>query len=151
MKVRDVIFLVKYAQGGIIFNSFLEYIQHMKPAIRNDFFAETVELIKKLEPTELDAVAAIEKSGQNADSKQSLILKLGVNSEQLGKILSLQDEDMEGTLKVLLLLFSAVYKRAYTENGNDINKFWYWDYSLASTAYKVIEMDTKQDFDISSF
>lgn len=151
MKIRDLIILAKYAQGGVVFNSFLEHVRHMKEDERKDFLSQIVELIRKLEPQESDAATAIKKSELSADCKQSLILSEGVTDQNLEKLLKLQDEDLEDTFKLLLNVFAEGYKRAYARNRNNASKFWYWDYSIPATSFQIVELDTKQEVDISNF
>lgn len=149
MKIRDLILLVKYAQGGVVFTSFLDHVRYMKEDERKEFLSQIVELIKKLEPQEFDAATAIKKSEINSGSKQSLVLTEGINDKSLEELLKLQGEDMESTFKLLLHLFAEGYKRAYAKHENNASKFWYWDYAKPETAYLVIEMDTMQEVDIS--
>ena len=118
---------------------------------RKKCLSQTVELIIKLEPQDLDAAIAIKKSELSADCKQSLILSEGVTDHKLEELLMLQDEDLEGTFKLLFNLFAEGYKRAYARNRNNASKFWYWDYSIPATSFQVVELDIKQEIDISNF
>jgi hypothetical protein len=151
MKIRDIIILAKYAQGGVVFNSFLEHVRHMKEDERKKFLLQIVELIRKLEPLESDAATATKKSELSADCKQSLILSEGVTDQKLDELLKLQGENLEDTFKLLLNLFSEGYKRAYARNRNNASKFWYWDYSIPATSFQIVELDTNQEVDISNF
>jgi hypothetical protein len=151
MRVRDLIILAKYAQGAIVFNSFLEHVRHMKSDERKEFLSQIVELIKKLEPEHSDAATAIKKSEFNTDCKHSLVLREGVNDQSLEELLKFPDTDIEPTFKLLLNLFAEGYKRAYVKNRNNATKFWYWDYSVPSTSFQIIELDTNQEIDISNF
>jgi hypothetical protein len=151
MKIRDLIILAKYAQGGVVFDSFLEHVCHMQNDERKKFFSQIVELIKKLDPEDSEAATPIKKSELSADCKQSLILREAVTDQKLSELLEVQDEDLENTFKVLLNLFVEGYKRAYAKNRNNASKFWYWDYSIPATSFQIVELDTKQEVDISNF
>lgn len=151
MKIRDLIILVKYAQGGVVFNSFLEHVGRIKEDERKKILSQIVELIKKLEPQESDAATAIKKSELSVDCKQSLILREGITDQKLEELLKLQDEDLKDTFKLLLNLFAEGYKRAYVKNRNNASKFWYWDYSIPATSFQIVELDTTQEVDISNF
>lgn len=150
MKIRDIILLVKYAQGGVVYNSFLDYLLHIRPAERRYFLSQTAELIKKLGPQDLDVSIAIEKNALGVDYRQYHILNEGTIDQKLAELLKLQDENFEDAFKIVLALFTEGYKRAYAKKGKDTSKFWYWDYSLAATAFRVVELEVMQEVDIRS-
>lgn len=143
--------LAKYAQGGVVFNSFFQHVRHMKEDERKTFLSQIAGLIKKLEPRDSDAARAIKKSKISADSKQALILSEGLTDQNLEDLLKLQAEDLECTFKVLINLFAEGYKRAYAKNRNNETKFWYWDYSIPGTSFQIVELNASQEVDISDF
>lgn len=149
MKVKDIVILVKYGQGLVLFNSFFDYVGHMRPDTRHDFLSKTVELIKRLQLQDEDIVT-LSKEQFYANSSQFLSLRDGITDEKLDELLNFSDEDLEPTFKLLLDLFAEGYKRIYPKYKNNASKFWYWNYSLTATTFELLELDVDQEIDISN-
>lgn len=151
MKIKDLIILVKYAQGLVVFNSFFDYVRHMSEDERKKFLSQTAMLIKKLTPQDSDIIAAMKKSEFSTGSKRfELLLDKGSGS-QVENLLEFQEADLQATLKLLIQIFTDVYKRACETNKNNEGAFWYWDYSKPATSFKVVELDVRQTIDINNF
>jgi len=86
MKIGDIVILVKYAQGAIVFNSFFGYLKFMKPPERKAFLLQIVELIGHFSIDDSAADLAIRKSQLSDTSTACLILKNGIYETQLLKI-----------------------------------------------------------------
>lgn len=144
MRVRDLVILVKYAQGAVVFNSFYSMLKFFKPLERKIFLSQVVELTKHFTINDSIADLAIKKSGLSETCTACLILKEGVSEIQLQKIVDLSETELESSLKLLLTLFSISYQEGYQKNKNDPDKFWYWDYSNAENSFKLIKLDDNQ-------
>jgi hypothetical protein len=140
MKIRDVIILVKYAQGAVVFNSFFSFLEYLKQPERKIFLSQIVELIGHFAIHDSAADLAIKESKLRRTCSACLILKEGVNETQLQKLVELPESELEAAFKLLLTLFSLGYQEGFQKNKNAPDKFWYWDYSVAGTAFKVIEL-----------
>lgn len=145
MKIRDLVILVKYAQGAVVFNSFFGYVKFMKPSERKIFCSQIVELMGHFTIEDSSADIAIKQSGLNETCSACLILKDGINKTQLQKILELPESELESSFKLLVTLFSVGYQEGYQKNRNAPDKFWYWDYSENENAFKVVQLDYNQD------
>ena len=145
MKIKDLVILVKYAQGAVVFNSFLGYVKAMKPSERKIFYSQMVELIGHFAIKDSSAGVAIKQSGLIETCSACLILKDGINKTQLQKILELPESELESSFKLLLTLFSIGYQEGYQKNRNAPEKFWYWDYSQSENAFRVVELDYNKE------
>lgn len=141
MKIGDIVILVKYAQGGVVFNSFYGYLKFMKPPVRKVFLSQIVELIGHFAIDDSAADVAIKQSGLSDTCAACLILKEGVYETQLQKILELPESELESSFKLLLTVFSIGYQEGYQKHRNAPTKFWYWDYSEMENTLKYIELD----------
>lgn len=144
IKITDVVKLVKYAQGGIVFNSFLSYLEFLKPAERQIFLLQLTELISHFTMDDSMVDLTIKRSDLANTCSACLLLNVGVNENQLSKIAKLPDTELKSSFKLLLTLFSIVYQEGYQKNRNSATKFWYWDYSEEQNVYNLIELDYKQ-------
>jgi hypothetical protein len=144
MKIRDLVILVKYAQGAVVFNSFFGYLKFMKAPERKVFISQVVELIGHFLKDDSAGDLAIRRSGLSDTCAACLILKEGVCEAQLQKIVELPESELESSFKLLLTLFSIGYQEGYQKYKNAPAKFWYWDYSNVENTYKFIEIDDSQ-------
>jgi hypothetical protein len=124
----------------------------MKHDERMAFLAEIITLIKKLKHSDLDIATVIGRFGLDNSSKYVQALRSGLEVGRVEDGVVVRDEDLDPVFKLLLDLFSRVYKRAYALNAhNDSKRFWYWDFSMPSAAFKIFELDLKGNIDISEF
>ena len=144
MKIMDIVSLVKYAQGAVVFNSFYSYLKFLKPPERKIFLLQIVELTGHFLLDDSVADVAIKQSGLSDTYTACLILKEGVYETQLQKIAELPESELESSFKLLLTLFSIGYQEGYQKHRNAPTKFWYWDYSEEENILKYIELDYKQ-------
>ena len=144
MKIMYLVILSKYAQGGVVFNSFYGTLKFFKPPERKIFLSQIIELIGHFPMDDSVANLALKQSGLSATCAACLLLKEGTNEIQLQKILGLPESELESSFKLLLTLFTVGYQPAYQKNKNDANKFWYWDYSDAENALKLLQLDNNQ-------
>jgi hypothetical protein len=144
MKIRDLVILAKYAQGGVVFNSFYSMLKFFKPPERKIFLSQIVELTGHFAVDDSVADLAIKQSGLSDTCSACLILKEGVNETQLQKIAELPESELESSFKLLLTVFSIGYQEGYQKSKNDPGKPWYWDYSDAENAFKLVHMDENQ-------
>jgi hypothetical protein len=84
---------------------------------------------------------AIKESKLSSTCSACLTLKEGINETQVQKIAQLPESELESSFKLLLTLFSIGYQDGFQKNKNAPDKFRYWDYSEAETAFKVIELN----------
>ena len=146
MKITDLVILVKYAQGAVVFNSFYGYLKFLKPPQRKIFLSQIVELTGHFAIDDSIADLAIEESGLSDTCSACLILKEGVNETQLQGIIALPESELESSFKLLLTLFSIGYQDGFQKHKNAPDKLWYWDYSEVGVenSIKIAQMDTNQ-------
>jgi hypothetical protein len=144
MKIMDLVSLVKYAQGAVVFNSLYAYLKFLKPSQRKIYLSQIVELTGHFFIDDSAADLAIRESGLSDTCTACLILKEGVYETQLQKIAELPESELESSFKLLLTLFSIGYQGGYQKHKNAPTKFWYWDYSEIENTYKYIELDYNQ-------
>jgi hypothetical protein len=144
MTISNLVKLVKYAQGAVVFDTFYSILKFFKPFERKIYLHQIVELTGHFGVDNSVADLVIKQSGLSDTCKACLILKEGVNETQLRKIVELPESELESSFKMLLTLFSIGYQKGYQNSKNAPTKFWYWDYSDAENAFKFSQMDYNQ-------
>lgn len=144
MTITNLVILVKYAQGAVVFNSFYGMLNFFKPPERKIFLSQIVELTGHFAMDDSIADLAIKESGLSDTCSACLILKEGVNETQLQKIAELPESELESSFKLLLTVFSIGYQEGYQKHKNAPDKFWYWDYSEVENVYKYVQLDYKE-------
>lgn len=144
MKVTDLVKLVKYAQGAILFESFLSYLRFIKAPERKVFLSQIAELIGHFRIDDSVAEVAIEQSGLSNSSVACKLLKGGINDARVREIAELPEAELEPSFKLLLTLFSIGYQQGYQMNRNDESKFWYWDFSDVKNVFRLVDLGERQ-------
>jgi hypothetical protein len=145
MTISNLVKLVKYAQGGVVFETYYSILKFFKPPERKVFLSQVVELTGHFAIDDSVAELAIQQSGLSDTCSACLILKEGVDQTQLQKIAELPESELESSFKLLLTVFSIGYQEGYQKHKNAPDKLWYWDYSDAENAFKFSQMDYKQN------
>lgn len=148
MTNSNLVKLVKYAQGAVVFDTFYSILKFFNPPERKIYLSQIVELTGHFAIDDSVADLVIKQSGLSDTCKACLILKDGVNKTQLKKIVELPESELESSFKLLLTLFSIGYQDGYQKHKNAPTKFWYWDYSDAENAFKFSQMDYNQNIQL---
>jgi hypothetical protein len=138
IRIRDLVILIKYAQGAVAFNSLFDYVAYMKPGERKILLSQIVDLTGHFSIDNSAAELAIRNSGLSDTCAASLIWKGGNLKTRLQEVIELPESELESSFKLLLALFSAGYQDGYQRHKNAATTFWYWDYSENETALKVV-------------
>jgi hypothetical protein len=146
MKIRDLVILVKYAQGTVVFNSFFGHLKFIKPPQRKVYLSQIVELTGHFALDDSVADLAIKETGLSDTCSACSILKEGVSKTQLQKIAELPEDELESSFKLLLTVFSIGYHEGFQKHKNAPDKLWYWDYSemAVESSIKIAQMDVNR-------
>lgn len=146
MKIRDLVILIKYAQGLVIFDSYVKFVRFVSPAEKQLYFTHINSLIIGMDSKENDIADAIILSDLAEDCKPCEILKHGgINLETLKTISQYSEIDLESSFKLLLSVFTVRYQRRYTDNVNDPYRFWYWDFAKTENTIRLINSFNDED------
>jgi hypothetical protein len=151
MKVKELVILVKYGQGLVLFDSFVGYMEFLQPPRRQELLSEMVDLILKLNPRLGDIDSSIKISRLHEDSTSCILLRQGLEREMLQQIICLPNGEFKDAFKLLLSLFTLVYKRKYALNKNDSGRFWYWDFSATSNILRLADLNKEEIIDLNKF
>jgi hypothetical protein len=141
IKTLDLIILAKYAQGLVVFNSYLNYLKFIKPADREILFLHIVNLTASWKLGDRDREIAMIESGLENDSNANRILKNGIEKAQLFEIMKLENLELETKTRLLLALYMIGYKKEFMKHKNDSDKFWYWDYTQLENTLKSMQLN----------
>lgn len=144
IKISDLVPIVKYAQGAVVFNSFYGYLKFLKPPQRKIFLSQIIELTGHFAMDDSVTDLAIKQSGLSSACSACLLLKEGFSQKQLQKIVELPESELESSFKLLLTVFSIGYQDGFKKHKNAPDKFWYWDYSEVENTLKLVQLDYNQ-------
>jgi hypothetical protein len=151
MKVSELVILVKYAQGLIVIDSFLDFFTRKNNEEQRIFLQEMIQLIRELRGTDREIAIASPKTVPEIDTEYSEKLWSCLLDNNSSDIVTLLNNDSKMNCRLLLHFFSEVYKDAYKENSHeDLKKFWYWDFSLTSVSFKTFQLDLRQELDLKT-
>lgn len=141
MELQQEILINKYGQDIIesstIIDNFLEL--HTREE-QFDFLDYLLFCIMQSKPINDDIDKAILNSGLKSTYTPCVILKKGVDNNNLKKIVQLPDNERLKGLNLLLSLFKIAYKRRFISEKNHPNKWWYWDLTDPELENKVYKL-----------
>lgn len=139
MKIRDLVILVKYAQGLVVFDSFMKFIRFIPVTERKLHFKQIGFLIMNMDQEETDLREAIAFSGISQDRVPLKVLEAAsVSVEILEAIDNFSEIDLESSTKLLLSIFTVRYQRRFVDHVNDPYRFWYWDFKDVNNTLKYL-------------
>lgn len=129
MKLVDEILVNQYGQDLIGIDQLLTLFVEFDPIAQKAFLNDLLHMIGQSKPNEGDIEFAILDSGLKSTYTPCVILKKGVESYNLQKLINLPIKELKKTFVLLMSLFKIAYKRRFSIEKNDPNKWWYWDLS----------------------
>lgn len=137
LQFKELFKLNKYGQDLIERDCFFDTFVDFNSEEKNKYLRELVFLISQSKPQNKDIESAIVKSALKATFTPCVLLKKGVLTSNLLRIVDLPDSESVKVLFLLLELFNISYKRRFNEEKNNPDKWWYWDLSDEDNVLKV--------------
>lgn len=129
MKIEHEIAVNKYGQGLVEVEQLLELFQRFDFDFQQVFLREILFLILQSKPKEEDIESAILDSGLKSTYTPCVLLKKGIATHNLEKLINLPANERTKVFVLLLSLFKMAYKRRFVLEKNNPDKWWYWDLS----------------------
>lgn len=134
MKLEEEILINKYGQGLANNIELLSKFNTLDTEKRRVFLTDLTFLIMQSKPSDKDIETVISDSKLKPTYTPCILLKKGVSSHNLNKIIALPENELEKVFLLFLSLFKIPYQRRFKEEKNHPDKWWYWD---LSDEYKV--------------
>lgn len=135
----------KYGQGIILPEVLVSNFLEANKDEQKVFFDYLLFLISQSKPQHKDIEEAIESSSLRPTYTPCVLLKKGIDLNNLTRISKLPDNEKLKSFRLLLELFKIAYKRRYESEKNNVNKWWYWDLSDPLIEKKVYQMYFKTE------
>ncbi len=129
MKLEDEILVNKFGQGLVAIEQLTEEFRLLEMFKKKEFLNDFLYLIKQSKPKKEDIEPAIIDSGLKSTFTPCVLLKKGVANHDLEKLVNLPENELTKAFVLLLSLFKIAYKRRFTVEKNNPDKWWYWDLS----------------------
>lgn len=86
---------------------------------------------------EEDIDPAITNSSLKLTFTPCVLLRKGIKEHNLLRLVDLPENELRKSFILLLNLFKIAYKRRFTAEMNNPNKWWYWDLSDEANLRKI--------------
>ena len=139
MKIEIEILINKYGQGLIPLIVLQEKFEAYSLCQKRSFLQEMSFLIIQSKPKEEDVDLAIKKEKLKSGYTPCVLLKKGISSYNLERVINLPENEMIKTFVLFMSIFKIAYSRRFKEEMNNINKWWYWDLSDKSNVERILE------------
>lgn len=141
MQKEDVILINKYGQSLVSTAELKKDFLNFSVEEKRKYLTEVVGLIGQSKPNNDDVDTAIFESGLKPTYTPCVLLKKGVATHNLNKIIQLPENELEKVLLLFLSLFRISYQRRFRIERNNPNKWWYWDLSIKENVEKVLRSE----------
>ena len=129
MNIEQVMLLNKYGQSVVGIEDLILLFNSLKLNDQKEYLNNLLFFILQSRAQDEDIEPAIENSKLRRTFTPCVIIKKGVKTHNLKRLIDLPDNELKKSLILLLNLFKIAYlKRFETEKGNKY-KWWYWDLS----------------------
>lgn len=139
MKIEIEILINKYGQGLIPLSVLQEEFDAYSLYQKRSFLQEMSFLIIQSKPKEEDVDLAIKKEKLKSGYTPCVLLKKGISSYNLERVINLPENEMIKTFILFMSIFKIAYSRRFKEEMNNINKWWYWDLSDNDNVERILE------------
>ncbi|QLF49565.1 Uncharacterised protein [Capnocytophaga ochracea] len=139
MKIEIEILINKYGQGLIPLSVLQEEFDAYSLYQKRSFLQEMSFLIIQSKPKEEDVDLAIKKEKLKSGYTPCVLLKKGISSYNLERVINLPENEMIKTFILFMSIFKIAYSRRFKEEMNNINKWWYWDLSDNGNVERILE------------
>ena len=139
MKIEIEILINKYGQGLIPLSVLQEEFDAYSLYQKRSFLQEMSFLIIQSKPKEEDVDLAIKKEKLKSGYTPCVLLKKGISSYNLERVVNLPENEMIKTFILFMSILKIAYSRRFKEEMNNINKWWYWDLSDNGNVERILE------------
>lgn len=129
MKLEEEILLNKFGQGLVRIQQLIEKFELLDALRKREFLKDFLYLIIQSKPKKEDIQQAIVDSRLKLTFTPCVLLRKGVASHDLEKLVNLPENELTKSFILLLSLFKIAYNRRFTLEKNNPDKWWYWDLS----------------------
>jgi len=137
MTIENEILINQYAQDLVGIKELLDLFSNLSPEQKKAFLNDTLFFIIQSKAIDKDIEEAILESKLKSTLTACVLLRKGVLSYNLKKLINLPDKELESVFILLLCLFKLAYKRRLLFEKNNLNKWWYQDLSDAEILKKI--------------
>lgn len=127
MKIDDEILINQYGQGLISTTFLSNRFNALEINRRRIYLDDLVNLIIQSKVIDNDIEDAIKNSNLKPTFTPCVMLRKGVKSYLLEKLVRLPEKELNKVFVLLLSLFKIAYQRRFNIENYNPDKWWYWD------------------------
>jgi hypothetical protein len=122
--------LVKYAQGLVLYKTFLDSaFLRIGLADKQQFLRDIIQMVFSNGIENKDYSNVIHASDLDESLQAVKVFKDGTSIAELEKLTTLPEPELEYSFRLLIDLFSVTYQREYQKQKHSASKWQYWDLS----------------------
>ena len=139
MTIQEIIKINKFGQGLISWDLLLDNFDTLEVVAKKNYLKELNVLIAQSKPKIEDIEVVIQESGLKKTYTPCVLLSKGVSGAVLDKIAELPEQELGKSIRLLLSLFKQAYKRRFSEEKGNPDKWWYWDLSKEDRVKEIVK------------
>lgn len=139
MKIEHEILVNKYGQKLVNTELLLNLFESFDLSYQQVFLNKLLFLIIQSKPNEEDIEPAIIDSGLKSTYTPCVLLKKGVATRNIEKLINLPKNELTKVFVLLLNLFGIAYKRRFVAEKDNPDKWWYWDLSDERNINRILQ------------
>ena len=139
LSIKEELLLDRYAQGLAQREIIVELFNSFSISNKKNYLEELIHLIKQSKPQNDDIVTSIKDSNLKGTYTPCVMLKKGIESHLLRRMIDLPQSEYEKVLILFLSIFKVAYLRRFEAEKNDPNKWWYWDLSDKNNVEAILQ------------
>jgi len=140
LNIKETIPINKYGQGITSIFPIVDIFENFTNERKRNYLEEIVALIMQSKPKDEDIEPAIKESNLKPTFTPCVLLRNGVETSKLKKIINLPNNELQKSLVLLMALFKMAYQRRFNEEKNNPDKWWYWDLSQPNIEDKILKL-----------
>lgn len=129
MNIEQVILLNKYGQNVVDIEDLILLFDSLNLDDQKEYLNNLLFFILQSRVQDEDIEPAIENSKLRRTFTPCVIIKKGVKTHNLKRLIDLPDNELNKSLILLLNLFKIAYLKRFEIGKGNKYKWWYWDLS----------------------
>lgn len=129
MEIEKEIAVNKYAQNVIDIEDLILIFNSFNLNEKKKYLNDVLFFILQSKAKDEDIEPAIEQSKLRKTYTPCVLIKKGVATHNLKRLLELPENELNKSLMLLLNLFKIAYQKRFETEKVDTYKWWYWDLS----------------------
>ena len=140
MNIDDEILINQYGQNLVLVDLLVQRFSEINLTEKKLFLREVIyNFIQQSKAINGDISKAIELSCLRPTYTPCIMIKKGINTDNLEQMVGLPENELEKVFILFLSIFKIAYQRRFELERNNPKKWWYWDLSDKNNIVRIKE------------